>query len=44
MKNKLGKLGVVVFATIKDNTVKIRGRWGWEWQGEIKGLEVAPTK
>ena len=44
MKNKPGKLGVVVFATVMDNVVKIRGRWGWEWQGEIKGLEVVPIE
>ena len=44
MKNKPGKLGVVVFATVKDNVVKIRGRWGWECQGEIKGLEMVPIE
>ena len=38
MKNKLGNLGVVVFATVRDNVVKIRGRWRMGMARRDKGI------
>ena len=38
MKNRLGNLGVVVFAIVRDNVVKIRGRWRMGMARRDKGI------
>ena len=39
MKNRLGNLGVVVFAIVRDNVVKIRGRWRMGMARRDKGVK-----
>ena len=38
MKNRLGNLGVVVFAIVRDNVMKIRGRWRMGMARRDKGI------